>query len=154
MYDLKLLISRALEARKWSYAPYSHFHVGAALLCKDGTVYTGSNMENAAFSPSLCAERVAFAKAVSEAHAVCGEAQPHAEDYDWRSHFKAIAITGAAAESRKTDFCTPCGVCRQVMAEFCGPDFVVVCARTDDDGNILEMKQWRLEDLLPEGFSL
>lgn len=153
MDDKKSLILTALEARRLAYAPYSHFKVGAALLCSDGTVYTGCNMENAAYSPSLCAERVAFAKAVSDAKAIGESGVACAEDYDWRSRFKAIAIVGGPADSEKTDFCTPCGVCRQVMAELCSPDFTIVCASTDEGGNIIKVKQWQLKELLPEGFS-
>ena len=132
------LITAALEARKHSYSPYSHFRVGAALLCSDGRVFKGCNIENAAFSPSMCAERVAFAKAISE------------DSKD----FCAIAITGGSADKESTDFCTPCGVCRQVMREFCEPDFKIICAKTDEEGNILEQKVFTLAELLPESFSL
>ena len=97
------LIKSALAARRLSYSPYSGFQVGAALLTKDGKIYTGCNIENAAYSPSNCAERTAFFKAVSEG----------ARD------FSAIAIVGGNREHVAKDFCSPCGVCRQVMAEFC-----------------------------------
>lgn len=142
------LVRRALSARRLSYSPYSRYRVGAALLCANGRVYTGCNVENAAFSPSICAERTAFVKAVSDSD------QSETEGCDWRRYFKAIAIVGAAAEREGSDLCTPCGVCRQVMAEFCAPDFMVVCASTDEEGNIKEMKQWQLQELLPEGFRL
>ena len=132
------LITAALEARRHAYAPYSNFRVGAALLCSDGRVFKGCNIENAAFSPSMCAERVAFAKAVSE---------------DCKD-FCAIAITGGSADKESTDFCTPCGVCRQVMREFCKPDFKIVCAKTDEKGKILEKKVFTLAELLPDSFSL
>ena len=132
------LIDEALEARRHAYAPYSRFCVGAALLSSDGRVFKGCNIENAAFSPSMCAERVAFAKALSE---------------DCKD-FCAIAITGAPADRKGSDICTPCGVCRQVMREFCKPDFKIVCARTDEEGNILEQKEFTLAELLPESFSL
>ena len=99
------LIELAKEAMTRSYSPYSGFKVGAALLCGDGTVYQGCNIENAAFSPTVCAERTAIFKAVSEGH---------------RS-FAAIAISGGP-EDGELQYCAPCGVCRQVMAEFCDPD--------------------------------
>ena len=121
------LINLARRARENAYAPYSDFMVGAALLCKNGKVYTGCNVENAAYSPTLCAERVAFGKAVSQ-----GERD-----------FVAIAVVGGK-RGGKTAPCTPCGVCRQVMAEFCKPDFKI-CA---------EDREYTLEDLLPDGFSL
>ncbi len=106
--DLELM-QAAEAARLRSYSPYSHFCVGAALLTADGKIYTGCNIENAAFTPTNCAERTAFFKAVSE-----GE-----------RNFVAIAITGGRA-GEEPSFCAPCGVCRQVMAEFCGPDFRLV----------------------------
>ena len=111
--DYKDLISQALEARRYAYAPYSHFRVGAALLCADGRVFKGCNIENGAFSPSMCAERTAFAKAISEGY----------------NDFTAIAIVGAPTDRKGTDFCTPCGVCRQVMREFCQQDFNIVYNR-------------------------
>lgn len=154
MDEMKSLILTALAARRQAYAPYSHYKVGAALLCSDGTVYTGCNIENAAYSPSLCAERVAFAKAVSDVKATGKPGAACAEDYDWRSRFKAIAIVGGQAGSEKTDFCTPCGVCRQVMEELCSPDFTIACASTDKDGNVTQLKRWSLKELLPEGFDL
>lgn len=138
MKDFSELITEALDARQHAYAPYSHFRVGAALLCSDGRVFKGCNIENAAYSPSMCAERVAFAKALSE-------------DY---KDFCAIAITGAPADRKGSDICTPCGVCRQVMGEFCKPDFKIVCAKTDEAGAILEQKVFSLAELLPECFSL
>ncbi len=130
--QLELLCSQALEAREISYAPYSRFRVGAALLAKDGQVFTGCNIENGAYSPSICAERVAFAKAVSEG---CRE-------------FKAIAVAGGAGEV-PDDYCPPCGVCRQVMAEFCGPDFLIILAKTPSD-----CKTYTLSEILPLAFKL
>ena len=125
------LIKQALEARELSYAPYSKFHVGAALLAENGTVYTGCNIENAAYTPTNCAERTAFFKAVSEGV----------------RDFKAIAIVGGAAE-QPLDFCAPCGVCRQVMMEFCDPDtFKIILAKSPE-----EYKVYTLWELLPEGF--
>jgi len=171
LHDTSALVQRALEARRLSYAPYSRYRVGAALLCADGRVYTGCNVENAAFGPSICAERTAFVKAVSDGGQRQGEAEETrrrtvgnggsgdgdcenggGEGRDWREYFKAIAIVGAPAERQGSDICTPCGVCRQVMAEFCAPDFQILCASTDEEGNIKEMKQWQLQELLPEGF--
>ena len=107
------LIALALKASEKAYTPYSHFKVGAALLTKSGNVYTGCNIENAAYTPSNCAERTAFFKAVSE-----GERE-----------FAAIAIVGGAENAVELDYCAPCGVCRQVMMEFCDYDnFQVILA--------------------------
>ena len=105
-----------------AYCPYSHFAVGAALECADGTVFTGCNIENAAYSPGICAERTAVAKAVSEGH----------------TDFVRIVIAG-----RSTDFCVPCGVCRQVLREF-APDIEVICLNGKG-----EEKVFTLPDLLP-----
>lgn len=125
------LIKKAMEAREKAYAPYSHFYVGAALLTENGQVYTGCNIENAAYGPSNCAERTAFFKAVSE-----GE----------RS-FLAIAVVGAGEESGG-QYAAPCGVCRQVMAEFCRPDdFAVIIANMAGEYYVRT-----LEELLPDGF--
>ena len=127
----KELINKALEAMSASYSPYSDFKVGAALLCEDGTVYTGCNIENAAFSPTCCAERVAIFKAISEG----------------KNKFSAIAVVGGK-KGRIDGFCSPCGVCRQVMAEFCGKDFKIYMFDGKDE------KVYSLEDLLPESFLL
>lgn len=128
----KKLIKLALEARKKSYAPYSKFLVGAALLCKNGEIYTGCNIENAAYTPSNCAERTAFFKAVSE-----GE-----------RNFRAIAIVGGKEGCDEYDFCAPCGVCRQVMMEFCDPEeFEIVLGNSAGDIKVLKLK-----DILPMGF--
>ncbi|MCM1467673.1 MAG: cytidine deaminase [Alistipes sp.] len=126
------LVKAALEARKWSYAPYSHFCVGAALLTKSGRVYTGCNIENAAYTPSNCAERTAFFKAVSE-----GERE-----------FTAIAITGGREDADNLEICAPCGVCRQVMEEFCDGETFEIILGTDSG----EMQVYRLKELLPAGF--
>ena len=128
------LVKMAYEAQKFSYSPYSGFQVGAALLAKNGNVYTGCNIENAAFSPTNCAERTAFFKAVSQ-----GERE-----------FEALAIVGnkAGASEKEWEFCAPCGVCRQVMMEFVNPkEFVVILGKGE------ELKLFTLSDLLPEGFS-
>ena len=128
---LKNMRVLALNARNNSYSPYSGVKVGAALLSGSGKIYTGCNIENAAFSPTVCAERVAFFKAISE-----GEKE-----------FTAIAIAGGANESPEEEF-PPCGVCRQVMAEFCNPDtFKVYLVKSED-----EYKELTLKELLPYGF--
>ena len=134
---MKELITVALEARKHSYSPYSHHSVGAALLYSDGTVYTGCNIENAAYSPSICAERVAFVKAISSQAG---------------GHPVAIAIVGGTRDATSLPYCTPCGVCRQVMREFCRDDFKVITSRIDSNGTILEMRQQTLSELLPDSF--
>ena len=107
--EYKELIEKSKEAREFAYAPYSHFKVGAALLAKNGKVYTGCNIENATFTPTSCAERTAFFKAISEG----------------TMEFEAIAIVGGK-EGELAPFCAPCGVCRQVMAEFCDSSFKLV----------------------------
>ncbi len=127
----KILIEKALSMLKYSYAPYSKYFVGAALLTEDGKIYTGCNVENVAFGPSNCAERTAFFKAVSE-----GEKK-----------FSAIAIVGGP-NGKTESFCAPCGVCRQVMAEFCKRDFKIIMAKNTD-----EYKIKTLEELLPESFN-
>lgn len=131
------LIKTAIDMTKMSYVPYSHFHVGAALLTAEGKVYTGCNIENAAYGPSNCAERTAFFKAVSE-----GE-----------RNFTAIAVVGGSEDKDGNpviqDFCPPCGVCRQVMAEFCNKDFKIILAKSPT-----EQKVFTLGQLLPESFSL
>ncbi len=130
--DDRMLIKQALEMRKMAYVPYSHFQVGAALLCADGKVYTGCNIENAAYTPSNCAERTAFFKAVSE-----GERE-----------FTAIAITGGAETAEELEYCAPCGVCRQVMMEFCDYDnFKVILAKSEQ-----EYQVYSLREILPMGF--
>lgn len=125
------LIRCAIQVRHRSYAPYSHFHVGAALLSKSGNVFTGCNLENAAFSPTICAERAALAKAVSE-----GERE-----------FTAIAIVGGKNQSISPIFTTPCGVCRQALYEFGGATLRVILARSEDDYQAVT-----LGELLPLGF--
>lgn len=131
MMNSKQLIEKAIDAMENSYSPYSNFKTGAALLAKSGRVYTGCNIENASFSPTNCAERTAFFKAVSE-----GEKE-----------FTAIAIVGGKNGEIK-NFCPPCGVCRQVMSEFCDKDFMIILS----DGKLV--KACSLQQLLPEAFSL
>ena len=126
----KELCALAVKARKASYSPYSSVKVGAALLTESGRIYTGCNIENAAYSPTVCAERVAFFKAISE-----GEKE-----------FTAIAIAGGANDT-PDGFFPPCGVCRQVMAEFCSPDFKVYLVKSENEYTTLT-----LGDLLPHGF--
>lgn len=130
---IKEMIHQAIGMLKRSYVPYSKFCVGAALLSKNKKIYTGCNIENASYSPTNCAERTAFFKAISE-----GERD-----------FVGIAIVGGK-EGVITDYCPPCGVCRQVMQEFCDPKkFVVILARSETD-----YWAYTLEDLLPMGFSV
>lgn len=120
------LVARAFSMHRFSYAPYSRFPVGAALLCRDGTVFTGCNVENAAFGSTICAERTALLKAVSEGH---------------RDDRTTIAIAG-----RGGDYCWPCGSCRQMLYEF-APGLRVLAARGDGD-----FQDAALEELLPHGF--
>ncbi len=131
------LVKKAIEMTNRSYAPYSHFHVGAALLAKDGSVWTGCNIENAAYGPSNCAERTAVFKAVSEGVL----------------EFEAIAIAGGPEDQNGKpviqDFCPPCGVCRQVLSEFCKRDFKIILVNAKG-----EQKIFTLGELLPQSFSL
>lgn len=127
----KELIEKAKEAAKKAYVPYSGYTVGAALLCKNGRVYLGCNIENASYSPTNCAERTAFFKAVSE-----GERD-----------FEKIAVVGGKGLDFK-DYFTPCGVCRQVMKEFCNEDFKILVGKNTD-----EYLNVTLCELLPFGFS-
>ena len=134
MNNIESLIQKAFEAQEMSYTPYSHFNVGAALLGKNGVVYKGCNIENAAYTPTTCAERTAFFKAVSEG----------------QMEFEAIAIVGGK-EGQKGEFCAPCGVCRQVMMEFCNPkEFKIYLAK--DKNNLSDYKEFKLEEILPLGF--
>ena len=119
------LCQKAIDMLDMAYVPYSHFPVGAALLCRDGTVFTGCNIENAAYGATICAERTAIFKAVSEGH----------RDFD------TIVIAG-----RSDDYCYPCGACRQVLYEF-GPDMEVVCLNKDNAEKHLHIKK-----RLPYGF--
>lgn len=127
---MEQLILSALEARKYSYSPYSGFRVGAALETADGIIYTGCNIENAAFTPTNCAERTAFFKAVS----------------DGKRNFKRIVIAGGYEEEPE-NYCAPCGVCRQVMREFCQEEFAVILARS-----VKDYKEYTLGQLFPKGF--
>lgn len=128
MNDLKLL-QLAKEQRKMSYCPYSNFSVGAALVSKSGKVYLGCNVENAVLGETICAERTAFFKAISE-----GEKE-----------FSKIAIVGGKKGEKELEMCAPCGACRQVMAEFCSGDFEIILS---------ENSKTSLKELLPLSFSL
>ena len=155
------LLKKAYEMRFNSYTPYSHYKVGAAILCKNGKVYTGCNIENSAFSPSICAERVAFSDAVKN-----GERD-----------FEAIAIAAGVATDIEVGYASPCGVCRQVMAEFCKDDFKIMVSKAklsepvvslDSEENphrntllsdnyivdIIEPKIYTLPEILPVIFNL
>lgn len=128
--DYKELAKLAIKAQKTSYSPYSNFKVGAALLTKSGKVFEGCNIENAAYTPTNCAERTAIFKAVSE-----GERE-----------FEAIAVSGGY--ENKLQYCFPCGVCRQVFMEFCNPKtFKVLVVKSED-----EYEEYTLEQILPFGF--
>lgn len=129
---IEKLAETALAMRKMAYVPYSHHRVGAALLAQDGTIYTGCNIENAAYTPSNCAERTAFFKAVSEG----------------KKDFVCIAIAGGLEDREELDYCPPCGVCRQVMREFCSPEkFDIILVK-----DMEHMKSMKLSTLLPESF--
>lgn len=127
----KELCKIAIAVTNKSYSPYSNCKVGAALLTKDNKIYTGCNIENSSFSPTICAERVAFAKAVSEGERAFG----------------AIAIAAKKGDVLSTF--TPCGVCRQVMSEFCDDDFTVLVVTGEDS-----FDEYKLSDLLPHSFVL
>ena len=129
--DIKRLIRSAFEGQERSYSPYSKYRVGAAILTADGRIFTGCNIENAAFTPGDCAERTAVCKAVSEG---CKD-------------FEAIAVVGGA-KGKAPDMAYPCGVCRQILREFVEPDkFEVIVARSESD-----YEKYTLEELLPKSF--
>ena len=125
------LARAALKARESAYCPYSNFSVGAALLTVSGRIWTGCNIENAAFGPGTCAERTAVFKAVSE-----GERE-----------FAALAVTGGMQGNEPERFCAPCGICRQVLAEFCGPEFLLLFVKSET-----EIEEHTLGELLPQAF--
>lgn len=125
------LIEKAKEARNMAYTPYSKFDVGAALLTRDGNIYKGCNIESAAYTPTNCAERTAFFKAVSE-----GEKE-----------FEAIAVVGGPKGRTPDELCPPCGVCRQLMMDFCDPkEFKIILVDKE------QIKEYKLCELLPLGF--
>ena len=125
------LIDRAIEGMSYAYTPYSGFHVGAALLTESGEIYTGCNIENAAYTPTNCAERTAFFKAVSEGV----------------REFRAICIVGGK-DGKLTEYTAPCGVCRQVMMEFCDPKTFQIILAVDKE----RYEIYTLEELMPLGF--
>ena len=125
------LIRAAFAARRFAYTPYSHFKVGAALLARSGQVFTGCNIESASYSPTNCAERTALFKAVSEGV----------------TEISAIAIVGSREGEVNRIVTSPCGVCRQALFEFCGPDLTVIMARSEED-----YLETTLGELLPYGF--
>ena len=125
------LVNMAIGAMKNSYSPYSNFKVGAALLCENNEVYLGTNIENSSFSTTNCAERTAFFKAISEGN----------------NKFSKIAVVGGKG-GKITSFCSPCGVCRQVMTEFCDKDFEILLYNGE------EIKVFKLEEILPISFEM
>ena len=130
--EIMALVDRAIEARKLAYAPYSRYKVGAAVLGADGKIYGGCNIENASFGLTNCAERTAFFRAI----------------YDGERDFTKIAVVGAPGGMDADILTAPCGVCRQVMMEFCDPEtFIIIMP--DGKGGIIEIL---LKDLLPFGF--
>ncbi len=129
--QIEELLQTALAMRAKAYAPYSHYQVGAALLTAEGKIYPGCNIENASYGATNCAERTAFFKAVSE-----GE-----------RHFASIAIAGGPEGQAPEDYAYPCGICRQVMQEFCEKDFLIYVVRSP-----LDYRRHTLEELLPHGF--
>lgn len=134
MMENEQLIQKAMEARELSYSPYSGFAVGAALLAENGEIYTGCNIENASFTPTNCAERTAFFKAVSEGV----------------KKFKKIAVVGGR-KGALTEVCAPCGVCRQVMREFCNPkDFQIILAVSEKEYQVYSLEQMLFMSFGPE----
>ena len=128
------LIDKAFDMLNFSYVPYSRYTVGAALLAKNGSIYTGCNIENVTFGATNCAERTALFKAVSEGV----------------KDFKAIAVVGGP-KKKITGFCTPCGICRQVMREFCDEDFLFILAKSRTEYKIMTMAEILPESFKPEG---
>lgn len=125
------LIAEALKAREMAYTPYSHYTVGAALLTREGRIFKGGNIENASYGATNCAERTAIFKAVSEG---CRD-------------FRAIAIAGGLEGCEPTEYAYPCGICRQVMQEFAGEDFLVIVVKS-----VSEYKEYPFKELFPCGF--
>lgn len=132
------LIERAFQVRKKAYSPYSHFKVGAALLCKNGNVYEGCNIENGAFSPTICAERVAFVEAIKN-----GERE-----------FEAVAIVTGPKDANVYEMGSPCGVCRQFMSEFCNDDFKIIMTKIKSSGELIDSKEFTMDEILPKRFKL
>ena len=131
MTDYKSLIKKAMQASERAYSPYSHFKVGAVLVAKDGREYEGANIENASFSVTNCAERVALGKAI----------------FDGAREFRAIVVAGNT-NGQLFDYCAPCGVCRQALTEFNDGSMEVVLAKSEDEYKVLTLK-----DVLPLAFT-
>ncbi len=129
--EKETLIRAALAARENAYVPYSHYAVGAALLSDDGEIISGCNIENASYGATVCAERTAFFCAVGKG----------------KRNFSAIAIAGGMAGKLPEDYAYPCGICRQVMKEFCGDDFLILVAKSET-----AYEEYRLKELLPKSF--
>lgn len=129
--DAAALVQAALDARKNAYVPYSHYAVGAALLTEEGEIFSGCNIENATYGATNCAERTAFFRAVSQG----------------RRKFCAIAVAGGMEGEEPAEYAYPCGICRQVMREFCGDDFKVIVAKSAED-----FQEYSLKEILPFGF--
>lgn len=127
----KKLTEMAVSVSENSYSPYSNFCVGAALICRDGSIYLGTNVENSSYGCANCAERTAIFTAVADKH----------------KEFDAIAIVGHRRGEEISEFCAPCGICRQVMSEFCSLDFIVLLY----DGK--EIAEYKLKDILPLAFN-
>ena len=127
---IETLIEKAFGMLDYAYVPYSRYTVGAALLAKNGKIYTGCNIENVTFGATNCAERTAVFKAVSEGV----------------KEFKAIAVVGGP-QKKITGFCTPCGICRQVLREFCDGDFIFILAKSKSEYRLMTMNE-----ILPESF--
>ena len=132
MINTDSLIKKALEARENAYAPYSSFLVGAALLTSDGEIFTGANVENGSYGATICAERNALCAAISSG----------------KRDFSAIAVVGGKKGTSISDYCPPCGICRQFIVEFCASDFKIILF----DGK--KEKVWELSSLLPNSFNL
>ena len=131
--DYRMLIREAKEAQKNAYAPYSGFLVGAALLASDGSLYRGCNIENASFGATNCAERTAVFRAVSEG----------------KKAFLAIAVLGNMTGKEALNYTYPCGICRQVLAEFCYPDFEIIAAKSEEEYQVIALRE-----LVPFHFTL
>lgn len=144
--DIKNLLNEAIKNTESAYAPYSKYKVGAALLSKSGKVYSGANIENASFGATVCAERVAFLKAVSEgeksfsALALCGKKIKADTEKEYRNKKEEYVID---------QDCTPCGICRQTMAEFCNEDFKIYVPQSEN-----EFKEYTLKELFLNGFKI
>lgn len=130
---IKQLIGKSMKARKYAYAPYSGYKVGAAVYTGNGSIYSGCNIENATYGATNCAERTAIFKAVSEGEQL----------------IRAIAITGGPEAADKLEYAYPCGICRQVISEFADGDTVIIVAVSEDDYRV-----YKVEELLPEAFAL